>query len=139
MMKDTDTKHKFIEMRAEGLSFDAITKELNVSKTTLIKWSKEMELDIHNFKAMKYQAVLESYNLTKIHRLKALAKMLSRVEQELESRELKDIATDKLIDMQSRLLTKISSELSLEDLSLLERSDSFMPLIESATLSYRID
>jgi orotate phosphoribosyltransferase-like protein len=35
-MKDQETRGRFIELRAQGLSFDKISKELQVSKQTLI-------------------------------------------------------------------------------------------------------
>jgi len=37
MAKDYD---KFIELTAMGLSYDKISKQLKVSKSTLIEWSK---------------------------------------------------------------------------------------------------
>ena len=36
-MVDTATNEKFIELRAAGMSFDRIAKELNISKPTAIK------------------------------------------------------------------------------------------------------
>jgi len=41
-MKDQQTKEKFIELRAKGLSFDKISRELRISKQTLINWSKKL-------------------------------------------------------------------------------------------------
>ena len=47
-MKDTAQKEKFIQLRAKGLSFDKISKEINTSKPTLLKWSEELEGEIAN-------------------------------------------------------------------------------------------
>lgn len=42
-MKDQETKERFIELRAKGLSFDKISKELKVSKQILIDWSRGLQ------------------------------------------------------------------------------------------------
>ena len=39
-MKDQETKEKFVELRAKGLSFDRIAQELHVSKQSLINLGK---------------------------------------------------------------------------------------------------
>ena len=46
MAKDNDTKHRFIELRGNGLSFDKIVKDIGVSKGTLLKWEKELKQEI---------------------------------------------------------------------------------------------
>ena len=43
MTANIEKQQKFIELRAEGLSFDEIAKRVNISKPTLIKWSKELK------------------------------------------------------------------------------------------------
>jgi len=45
-MKNNEVKQKFIELRASGLSFDKISKELDTSKVTLMKWEKEFSQEI---------------------------------------------------------------------------------------------
>lgn len=45
-MKNNSIKENFIRLRAEGNSLNAISKELNTSKPTLIKWEKEFEKEI---------------------------------------------------------------------------------------------
>ena len=47
-MKDLQTKEKFIELRARGLSFNKIAEEIEVSKPTLLKWSSEFSEEIAN-------------------------------------------------------------------------------------------
>lgn len=42
-MKDYKTKERFIELRAQGLSFDSIARELEVSKPTLIQFDEAAE------------------------------------------------------------------------------------------------
>ena len=42
-MEILETKHRFIELRAKGYSFDKIALELNKAKQTLIDWSRELK------------------------------------------------------------------------------------------------
>ena len=41
MSKTLDERQQFIELRAKGYSFQKISDELNISKPTLIEWSKD--------------------------------------------------------------------------------------------------
>lgn len=45
MLFSLKTREKF-ELRAENIGFDKIAKQLEVSKSTLITWSKIYELNI---------------------------------------------------------------------------------------------
>ena len=42
----TDDIQEFIKLRARGLSFDKISKQINVSKPTLIRWSRKFSAEI---------------------------------------------------------------------------------------------
>jgi len=39
------TREKFIELRAENISFNKIAKQLKVSKSTLIMWARLYEME----------------------------------------------------------------------------------------------
>ncbi|MFI5212409.1 MAG: hypothetical protein ACHQTE_00420 [Candidatus Saccharimonadales bacterium] len=58
------TKQQFIELRANDESLAKIAKKLKVSKTTLIAWAKEHELDIQNLRAINYEALHEQYKVS---------------------------------------------------------------------------
>ena len=45
-MKTKDQKEKFIQLRAEGNSFDKISDILNISKPTLINWNIDFSKEI---------------------------------------------------------------------------------------------
>lgn len=67
-MKDQETKEKFVELRAKGLSFDRIAAELETSKQTLINWAKELENEISNLKKVELEALQEKYFMLKSQR-----------------------------------------------------------------------
>jgi len=98
-MKDQETKNRFIELRAKGLSFDKISKELKVSKQTLIDWSRDLQEEITNLKAIELEALQEKYFLTKEKRIELFGERLKAIAEELDKRDLKDVSTEKLIEL----------------------------------------
>jgi transposase len=98
-MKDQETRERFVELRARGLSFDKISKELKVSKQTLIDWSRGLQEEIGNLKAIELEALQEKYFLTKEKRIELFGEKLRAIKEELDKRDLKDVATDKLIEL----------------------------------------
>lgn len=110
-MKDNETRDRFVELRAQGKSFASIAEELNVSKPTLIEWSKDMQVEIANLRAVNVEALRERYRLTKERQLQALSHQLETVEAEIEKRGLTDVPTDKLYG----ILFRLSDELREED------------------------
>jgi len=98
-MKDQETKGRFIELRARGLSFDKISKELKVSKQTLIDWSRGLQEEIRNLKAIELEALQEKYFLTKEKRIELFGERLKAIKEELDKRNLTDVPTCKLIEL----------------------------------------
>ena len=109
-MKDVTKKQEFIELRAKGMSFAKISAQIEVSKPTLIEWSKELELEVSNLKAIEMDALYEQHRLTKESKIKRLSQQLNKIETEIESRKLTDIPTSKLFDLYSSLLSTIKEE-----------------------------
>jgi transcriptional regulator with XRE-family HTH domain len=109
-MESVDIKEKFIALRAKGYSFDKIAKELGKAKQTLVDWSRELQDEIANHKALELEALYEKYYLLKEHRLKNFGQTLSKLQKEIESRNLSDVPTDKLLDLQLKYLTFIRDE-----------------------------
>jgi transcriptional regulator with XRE-family HTH domain len=98
-METLDVKQRFIELRAKGWSFDKIAKELGKAKQTLLDWSKDLDLEIAQAKAIELETIYESYSLYKEARLKMIGGILSKIKEELDQRDLSDVPTDKLLDL----------------------------------------
>jgi hypothetical protein len=98
-MENHKTKEQFIQLRAQGVSYSNISKEIGKSKQTLIDWGKELEEEIRNLKAIELEAIYEKYFLLKEARLQSFGIITQRIKKEIESRDLSDIPTDKLLDM----------------------------------------
>jgi len=110
IMKDIETKERFIELRARGMSFNAIAKELKTSKATLIDWSKELELQISNLRTMELEVLQDQYYASKQKRLELFGKKLEAIRTELEKRDLKDVPTEKLFDLLAKYGTILKDE-----------------------------
>ena len=104
------TKQQFIELRAEGMSYDKIAKKLKVSKTTLVAWSREYEVDITNLQTIALEALQERYKVGQGHRLELWSEQLEMVRNELKTRGVGDIPTPKLIELLDTLSQKLKDE-----------------------------
>lgn len=109
-MKDNETRQKFIELRAKGISFNKIAKDLNVSKSTLILWSKEHLMEIENLKAVELESLQEQFYMTKKARIEILGRQIERMKNELEKRDFSDIPTDKLLDALTKTINQLKSD-----------------------------
>jgi transcriptional regulator len=105
------TKQRFIELRAKGWSFDKIAKELGKAKQTLIDWSKELQDEIANSKAIELEALYESYYLLKENRLQTFGTMLTKIKEEVERRDLSDVPTDKLLELLLKYNNQVKEEI----------------------------
>ena len=110
-MINLDQKEKFIELRAKGWSFDRIAKELGRAKQTLIDWSKDLQEEIANRKALELEALYETYYLQRESRLQTFGVMLTKIKKEVESRDLSDVPTDKLLDLFLKYNNQIREEI----------------------------
>lgn len=109
-MKDTQTKERLIELRAQGWSYDRIAGELKVSKPTLIRWSRELHLEIANARAVALDAVQEKFAASKVKRVELFGETLNALKTELEKRKLDDVPTEKLLDYILKYGTTLKNE-----------------------------
>ena len=110
-MESLEVKERFIELRAKGYSFDKIAKELGKAKQTLIDWSKDLKEEIANHKAIELEAIYEKYYLLKEHRLRTFGGVLNRLQDELMTRDLSEVSTDKLLDLYLKYQVQIREEI----------------------------
>lgn len=110
-MELLETKQEFIEMRAKGYSFEKIALKLGKAKQTLIDWSKELEEEIANRRALELDLLYESFYLYKENRLRMFGELLGKIKEELSSRDLSDVATDKLLDLFLKYENQIKDEI----------------------------
>ena len=110
-MELLETKERFIELRAKGWSFDKIAKEIGKAKQTLIDWSKELQYEIANRKALELEALYETYYLMRENRIETFGTMLTKIKEEVEQRDLSDVPTDKLLDLFLKYNSQVKEEI----------------------------
>jgi len=98
-MKNQTDKEKFIEKRAEGLSYADIAVALKVSKPTLIAWGKELRRDIGNARTLRMDELFEKYAVAKSKRIEVFGERLNAIMAELDKRDMTDVPTASLLTL----------------------------------------
>lgn len=111
MSYNIQDKERFIELRAKGWSFDKIAKETGKAKQTLIDWSKDLQDEIANRKALELEALYENYFLMRENRLQTFGAMLTKIKEEVERRDLSDVPTDKLLELLLKYNSQVKEEI----------------------------
>ena len=102
-MKDQETMQKFIELRSQGWTYARLMAELNLSKPTLINWSRKFQFQIQNLRAIELEALANKWLTSVTDRVNGLGLQLQKVEAELASREIKDLSTTQLYGLARQL------------------------------------
>jgi hypothetical protein len=109
-MNDSETIARFIFLRSQGWSFNRIQVELNVSKPTLIKWSRQHQFEIANLRATETEALAEVVFGQRHERWRTLAGQLKKLEAEIEKRDLEEIPASRLHAIAAALRAEINRE-----------------------------
>ena len=102
-MKDQETQQKFIDLRARGRSFARMAEELQVSKRTLIEWSRKFQFEIQNQRAIEMEVLRERYLNGREEEVLQLGERLREVEAELATREVAELSTPRLFTLAGSL------------------------------------
>ena len=105
-----DKQAEFIKLRARGLSLRQCGEALGTNKDTCNKWDRELKAQIAKHKSERLQDVYTEYGMYKEARIKALGTALNNISDELSSRDLSDVPTDKLLDYKLKYTTALSEE-----------------------------
>ena len=106
-MHDDKTVQRFIELRASGWTYARLMTELNVSKPTLIAWSRKHQFQIQNLKAIELEVLSHKWLASTAERVDALGEQLRKVEAELAQRNAADLTTPQLFALARSLRRQI--------------------------------
>ena len=109
-MKNQKDKERFIEKRAEGLSYANIAVALKVSKPTLIAWGKELQRDIGNAKTLRMDELFEKYAVAKSKRIEVFGERLNAIMKELDKRDMTDVPTASLLTLALKYGDRLKDE-----------------------------
>ena len=110
-MTDQETINRFIVLRSQGWSFNRIATELQLSKPTLIKWSRQHQFAIANLRATETEALAERVFRQRHERWEVLGRQLKRLEDEIEKRDLDEIPASRLHAIAAGLRAEINREM----------------------------
>lgn len=94
---------RVIELRAEGVSYDKISKEVGIAKQTAVDIAREQLDSISTLQAIKMEAIFEAERVNARGRIEQLAALHTRLREEIERRNLADLPTEKLISLHQNL------------------------------------
>ena len=121
MAGNIEQQARFIELRGKGMSLQKIAEEIGVSKPTLIKWNGELLEQVKEAQYMEFENLVEQYGLFRKRRFeiycKALNSALKEFEERAEKGELKEVPTDKLLNLLEQLEKRVEKDTSRELLS----------------------
>jgi hypothetical protein len=109
-MTDQETINRFIFLRSQGWSFNRITTELQVSKPTLIKWSRQHQFHIANLRATETEDLAETVFGARHQRWRRLAGQLNKLEDKIDRRDLEEIPASRLHGIAAQLRAEIARE-----------------------------
>ena len=104
--KMNDKQKKFLLLRADGISFDKIAKELGTAKNTLLQWSKLFQDDINDLQFMAMKDLKEEYLFTKQKKFEQLLKHLQKIDKHIEEMDLSSATIKDLLLVRNDLIFK---------------------------------
>lgn len=110
IMHDQQVHERFIALRSSGSTYAKIMAELNVSKPTLIAWSRKHQFEIQNLRAIELEALREKWLADTTARVNALGEQLQKIEGELNTRDVADLSTSQLYKLAQALRRQIERE-----------------------------
>lgn len=123
-MHDNQTKDKFIELRAKGISLDKISEQLDVSKGAVYDWELRFKPQIQRLRAVELQAIQERVLSGYEQELTYLAEELKRVQAELRDRDYGYCNTEQLYWYQGALFSRIDKKCAPLDIPEPAREDA---------------
>jgi transcriptional regulator with XRE-family HTH domain len=102
-MLDDQIVERFIELRAQGWTFARIADELQVSKPTLITWSRKHQHRLRNLQALHFEALAARCKFTREELIERITDEERRLREELARRELKDIPSARIFQLLATL------------------------------------
>ncbi len=92
-------KLRVIELRAEGLSYSNIAKEVNIAKQTAVDIVRDNIEEVTTLQAVEMEALIDASRVNQRGRIEQLSELHSRLREEIARRDLSEVPTDKLIKL----------------------------------------
>jgi len=98
-MKTTKEKEQVLALRAQSYSIAKISQETGLAKETITNILRENREQVLSLSTMEEDIILREKKLTRQARLESFGILLSNIREELATRSLKEVPTEKLYKM----------------------------------------
>ena len=109
-MKPQELKMQYVQLRAEGKSYEQIARELNISKSTCTEWERALAAQIDEVKRAKLNELIEAYGMTKEARIKNLGETLTKIDEALQAADFSTVDIDKLLTLKLKYAEQLKAE-----------------------------
>lgn len=109
-MKDTETRARFIELRAEGQSYSKIAEALHISKSTCTAWERELQEEIAEREQEHLQELYTLYGMHKRDRIGKLGETLQRIDSAIAEKDLSELPAEKLLELRLKYGRELNAE-----------------------------
>lgn len=92
-------KVKFVQLRSAGKTYNEISQEIEISKPTLVEWSKELEAELNNEIEIYKEEIRKKFRLDFERQMQLKAKILDKLEAEVLSNDFSEIPKIKIIEL----------------------------------------
>ena len=104
--KEIDPRRRdeyIVLLRAKGETLAAIGKRVGVSKVTVINTLKNYTEEVRRLQLAEMEELIHEHRLTLRQRAEAYARDISRLDSELEKRDLTKVKTEKLFEIKMKI------------------------------------
>lgn len=105
-----DTINEFIMLRAQGLSYDKIAKQLKIGRATCANWDSKYTREIADRKADELNALYDEYFMGHKARIKRLGGICNKLDAEISKRDFSELPLEKLLDMRLKYGAALKEE-----------------------------
>lgn len=104
-----DKQTRFLSLRANGLSYDAISQELKISKPTLIQWSKLFEAEIKDLQFESFLMIKETHAWSTKTKYEMMLKQLNKIDDAILNADLTASSIKDLFTVKTNLLMQLET------------------------------
>lgn len=109
-MREIATNKKILALRVDGASVEEIAQNTGASIEEVVDTIAAAGYSLKNLQGIATEAKIKGLGASRLQRLTALSVMRDKVQAEIESRDLSEIPTDKLITLFMKLQESIKEE-----------------------------
>jgi hypothetical protein len=104
-----DKQKQFIQLRADGLSFDKIGVQLKTSKPTLIQWSRIYKDELNDMKFQSLADLKEQYRFNQRAKYEQLLKHLQKIDDTITTLPFENSSIKDLMMVRNDITSQLES------------------------------